>query len=127
MAAVLRALLTEVFEVVATVEDGEALVALVPLLAPDAIVCDIGLLRLSGLEAAQRLLARDPDTCVVIVTVSVDATCVARALAMGVRGYVAKPDASEELVTAVLAALGRRVYLSDSVRSVWPIRGPLDR
>ncbi|BCS32556.1 hypothetical protein TBR22_A17700 [Luteitalea sp. TBR-22] len=124
MAAVLRALLGEVFDVVAEVADGEALLAHSTALAPDAIVCDIGLPRLSGLDAAERLLARDAHACIVLVTIDVDPSCVNRALAIGVRGYVAKPDAGEELVPAVLAALARRVYLSSSVRPAPPSRHP---
>lgn len=118
MAAVLRALLAEVYDVVAVAHDGEALVALVTATAPDVVVCDIGLPRLSGLDAAERLLAGESTTCIVIVTITVDPSCVARALGMGVRAYVAKADAGEELLPAVDAALARRVYLSASVRAL---------
>lgn len=119
MAAVLRGLLAEVYDVVAVVADGEALVASVTRAVPDVVVCDIGLPRLSGLDAAQRLLADTPSTCIVIVTITLDTSCVTRALALGVRAYVAKPDAGEELLPAVRAALAHRVYLSASVRAVF--------
>lgn len=118
MAAELRALLAEEYDVVAVARDGEALVAMATSMTPDAIVCDIGLPLVSGLDAAERLLHSKSTDCIVIVTITLDASCVARALGMGVRAYVAKADAGEELLPAMHAAFGRRIYLSASVRSL---------
>ncbi len=118
MANALRALLAEAYDVAAVVADGEALLEAVATIGPDAVVCDIGLPSLSGLDAAERLLARASTLPIVIVTVRLDPSCVARALGMGVLAYVAKLDAGEELLPAMEAAFARRVYLSASVPTI---------
>ena len=52
----LRALVEPEFEVVATVGDGNALVAAVETLDPDVIVTDIAMPGLNGIAAAARIL-----------------------------------------------------------------------
>ena len=53
----LRAVLEPEFEVVATVGDGNALVAAAETLAPDVIVTDIAMPNFNGIAAAARSLA----------------------------------------------------------------------
>jgi DNA-binding NarL/FixJ family response regulator len=65
----LRALVETEFEVVATVGDGNALVAAAEALAPDVIVTDIAMPGLNGIAAASRILASNPSARIVFVTV----------------------------------------------------------
>jgi DNA-binding NarL/FixJ family response regulator len=44
---------------------------------------------------------------------------VRKALLAGIRGYVLKVDAGEELIPAVHEVLGGGNYLSQSIRSKW--------
>ena len=118
-AALLRSLLEGPFDVVGCVSDGEALVSAAERLCPDVIVCDIGLPRMDGIEAARRILARNRDARVVFVTVQSDVSVVERSLAEGALGYVVKMVAGDELVPAVHAALrGQR-----HVRGIAGFRG----
>ena len=103
--AVLVRLLQTDFDVVATVGDGRALVDAVARVSPDAIVTDISMPFLDGIEAAREILCRNPSARVVFVTVHTDALMMQRGLAVGGLGYVAKVSAGEELVPAVWAAL----------------------
>ena len=64
----LRALVEPEFEVVATVGDGNALVAAVEALAPDVIVTDIAMPGLNGIAAAARILGSNPAARIVFVT-----------------------------------------------------------
>ena len=109
--ALLERLLRTEFDVVATVGDGRALVEAVARVSPDAIVTDISMPVLDGIEAAQEILCRNASARVVFVTVHADALMMQRGLAVGGLGYVAKVSAGEQLVPAVWAALrGERWY-----------------
>src|SRR5262245_61820613 len=113
--ALLEQLLRPEFEIVAVVRDGHALVDAVARLSPDAVVTDISMPVVDGIEAAQTILERNPAARVVFVTVHADPLLARRGFAIGGLGYVPKVSAGEELVPAVWAALrGERWYLCSS-------------
>jgi DNA-binding NarL/FixJ family response regulator len=112
----LRALLTSEFDVIATVGDGDGLVAAADTLTPDVIVTDIAMPGLDGMAAAGEILQRNPRARIVFVTVHNDAEMVQKALATGVLGYVLKLTAGDELVPATHAALRGERYVSPLVR-----------
>jgi DNA-binding NarL/FixJ family response regulator len=112
VAAELRGVLGTECEVVATVGDGYALLAVAAALAPDVVVTDVAMPGLDGLAAARALLQRDPAARVVFVTVHTDAALVRQGLEAGALGYVPKLAAGEELLPAVRAALRGERYVS---------------
>ena len=117
MAVHLRSLLAAASEIVATVEDGPALVAAADALEPEVVVSDISMPRLSGLAAAQIILARHPATRIVFVSVHDERAVVRAALDSGGRGYVLKCDAGDELVAAVRAVVAGEEYVSTNARA----------
>lgn len=110
VAMLLRGILDQEFEVVATVEDGFALVAAARRLAPDVIVSDISMPGLDGIAAAAQLLRDDPRSRVVLVTSDYAADTARRAVEIGVLGLVTKPAAVHALLPAVRAALAGERY-----------------
>ena len=113
--ALLRALLETEFDVIGTVQNGQALVDAVSTLSPDVVVTDIAMPILDGIAAAREILRRNPAARVVFVTVHADPTLVRRGMAVGGLGYVPKVSAGDELVPAVWAALkGERWCLCNS-------------
>jgi DNA-binding NarL/FixJ family response regulator len=111
-AARLRKLLGVDFEVVASVEDGRALVDATERLSPDVVVADIDMPGVDGIAATALIRRHDPDARIVLVTVHSEAMLVEAGLAAGALGYVLKDTAGDELVPAVYAALGGRQYVS---------------
>jgi DNA-binding NarL/FixJ family response regulator len=110
-----RELLEPDFDVVAVVEDGHALVTSAARLLPDAIVTDISMPGLDGIEAVTLILRRDPKARIVFVTVHCEPILVKRGLTAGALGYVLKDAAGDELVAAVHAALGGERYVSSAL------------
>jgi DNA-binding NarL/FixJ family response regulator len=72
---------------------------------PDVIVMDQRMPRASGLEAAKRILAEDPDQAVVVLTAFPDKHVQAAAERLGVRGWMSKNDM--RLLPALLRAIAR--------------------
>ena len=111
-AARLRKLLGVAFDVIASVEDGRALVDATERLSPDAIVADIDMPGVDGIAATALIRRHDPDARIVLVTVHSEAMLVDAGLAAGALGYVLKDTAGDELVPAIHAALAGRQYVS---------------
>jgi CheY-like chemotaxis protein len=91
--------------VVDTAPDGEAALSAVATRTPDAIVCDVAMPRLDGLEFCRRIKA-DPGTRhvpVVLLTVHGGAQDRAAGLAAGCDAYLTKPFSPRQLVELLRA------------------------
>jgi two-component system invasion response regulator UvrY len=83
-------------------------------LAPQIVVMDIALPGVSGIDAMRRMLAREPETRVLIFSMYEEAIFANRALRAGACGYVTKASAPNVLVEAVHAiAHGKRFISTD--------------
>ena len=107
----LRKLLRADFDVIASVEDGDALVDAAERLSPDVIVTDIAMSGIDGIAAAVLIRRHDPNARIVFVTVHAN-HFVEAGLEAGALGYVLKDSAGDELIAAVRAALGGTRYVS---------------
>jgi DNA-binding NarL/FixJ family response regulator len=105
-------ILGEEYEVVGTAADGRELLELARELRPDAIVLDISMPRLNGIDAAHALKERLPDVALVMVTMHKDPQLAAQARAAGAAGYVTKAAAASELKQALRTVLAGGSYLT---------------
>lgn len=126
----LATVLREQFEIVATFSDGHELLAGMRTHAVEAVVLDISMPGLNGIEAAKRISGRYPSTAVVFLTMHSERAYVEEALRAGALGYVLKREAASELVRAVQSALSGKLYISasswqPSVAGVPPLRDVL--
>ena len=108
-------LLSGEFEVVGTVTNGRALLEEAKRLNPDAVVLDVSMPELNGIEAARRLSTLLPATKLIFVTQQLDPAYLHAAFAAGAMAYVAKQSAAKELVDAIRMALDDRYYVTPLV------------
>jgi DNA-binding NarL/FixJ family response regulator len=112
----IRCLVAPEFDVVSSVKEGLALVQAAFELRPDAIISDIHMPRLNGIDAGRQILQEGLCKAVILLTTYNEPQLVSSAMQAGIRGYVLKIEASEELVPSLWTVLGGGVYLS---RGVW--------
>jgi DNA-binding NarL/FixJ family response regulator len=125
----LGSLLRDEFDLVATVDNGLKLVALAKETRPDVIVADIGMPRLSGLDALRRLRAEGIAIKVIFLTMHADPSLASEALRAGASGYLLKHSAGDELIQAIREVLVGGVYVtpllaSDVVKSLTATEPP---
>jgi DNA-binding NarL/FixJ family response regulator len=93
---------SEGFEVVGEAEDGASAVALAEELDPALVLLDIQLPDVDGFEVVSRLLARDPEVAIVLVS-SRDRDAYGRRIeASGARGFISKADLSATTLERLL-------------------------
>src|SRR2546429_431950 len=88
-------------EVVAEASDGRMAAAAAREHHPDVAVLDILMPLLNGIDAAREIAATCPDTQVVLLTALDQERLVTEAVSAGVRGFVLKTQAEEDLVQAI--------------------------
>jgi DNA-binding NarL/FixJ family response regulator len=110
-----RLMLEPEFEMVGSVEDGQALLTAAKRLKPDIIVLDISMPLLNGIDAARQLSKLLPSTKLVFVTMHADADFVTEAFRAGASGYLLKRAAASELLTAIREVVLGRQYVSPLV------------
>jgi DNA-binding NarL/FixJ family response regulator len=108
-------LLEPEFEIVGTCADGHELLDVAASSKPDAVVLDIGMPVLNGLDAGARLLCLLPGVKLIYLTASADPALAGEALRLGASAYLLKTSAGSELVQAIRGALHGRTYVTPLV------------
>jgi DNA-binding NarL/FixJ family response regulator len=105
-------------EVVGEASTGLDAVELVKEQAPDVVVMDLNMPRLSGVEATRRLNEFVPATRVLVVSVSEQEDDVTEAILAGASGYVLKDRPVEEVVAGIQAAAAGESLISPRIASM---------
>jgi len=116
-----RKLLASEFAVVATASDGTGLLSAYAMHSPDVIVTDIAMHGLSGIEASRKVLAVQPGTPIVVLSMHREQDVVQSAFEAGVSGFVHKLSAGEDLIPAIHSVLAGKRFVSDSCK--YPSKG----
>jgi len=116
----LRALLERQpnLEVVGESENGRETIALASALKPDLVVMDIGMPVLNGIEATKTIVAENPATAVIILSMYADESYIMRALKAGARGYLLKDSAPADLISAIQAVSQSKSFFSPKVSRI---------
>jgi two-component system response regulator NreC len=116
----LRSLLerTGEFEVIAEAADGYHAIELATQQAPDVVLLDVAMPRLSGPDAAQYIRDKAPKVGVVMISMHADESYILRALKSGARGYLLKASPETEVVEAVRAVARGQAYFSPVITRI---------
>lgn len=118
-------LLTDVpdITVVGQAGSGEEAISLVKDLSPDIVFMDIRMPGIGGLKATRRILARQPETKVIVVSAFNDDVYPATLLKAGAYGYITKNADTEEIKTAVQTILANKIYVSPQLAQMLVVSG----
>ncbi|WP_237055458.1 response regulator [Microbulbifer sediminum] len=113
----MRALLDDMAGIAVIGESGDGLEALefIRRDPPDAVLLDVSLPGMNGLEVARYLSQHYPDVRILILSMHSGAEYVARALNAGAQGYLLKDSAFDELAEALKALFAGREYLCAAI------------
>lgn len=97
--------------VVGEAGDGEEAIRLADALEPQVIMMDCAMPGTSGLAATERILAKNPNVVILMLSMHSEATLVRQALDAGARGYILKDALDLDLAAAVKKAAGGQLVL----------------
>ncbi len=116
----LRGLLASEFEILGTASTGRQLLDLVLKVKPDAVLLDISMPILNGIETSRQLKTLAPAVKIVFVTQKEGREFIRGAFQAGASAYCLKQEAGTQMVYALREALAGRYYISPSLRQDIP-------
>lgn len=102
-------------KVIAEAESGEQSITRYMEFKPNVVVMDITMPGIGGLEAIERILAKDGSAKILVLSAHEDSVHPKRVLNAGAVGYLTKRSAAEELIKAIRTVASGKKYLEASV------------
>lgn len=113
----------DVLEVVGEASNGAEAVQLAAKLKPEVIVMDCQLPEMNGLEATRKILAAEPETAILMLSMHSEDTLVRQALEAGARGYVLKNAMDLDLARAIKEVAAGKSVLDPQVKQAESLKG----
>jgi len=92
--------------------DGVEALALAIESKPDLLILDYAMPEMNGIDVARLIHDRRPDVPMILMTVTAAEYLIAAAFGAGIRGFVLKRDAGDDLIRAIHAVVRGGVYVS---------------
>lgn len=102
-------------KVIAEAENGEMAIKAYVEHKPSVVVMDITMPGMGGLEAIERILAKDSSARILVLSAHEDSVHPKRVLNAGAMGYLTKRSAAEELIKAIRMVASGKKYIEASV------------
>ncbi len=102
-------------KVIAEAENGETAIKAYVEHKPNIVVMDITMPGMGGLEAIERILAKDSNARILVLSAHEDSVHPKRVLNAGAMGYLTKRSAAEELIKAIRVVASGKKYIEASV------------
>jgi DNA-binding NarL/FixJ family response regulator len=102
-------------EIVAEAGTGEEAVQLAEQLKPTIVLMDLNLPKMSGIEATKRIIQKQPNIGILILTMYDDDSSVFAAMRAGARGYLLKEANRNEIIRAIQAVGDGEAIFSPSI------------
>ena len=101
--------------VIGEAANGREAVTMAAALSPQIVVLDVAMPILNGIEAAEQILKVNSKTGIIILTMHADESYLLRALNVGVKGYLLKESAEEDLLLAIKAVANGKPFFSRAI------------
>lgn len=95
--------------------DGSEAIKLYEMYIPDVLLMDIRMATMSGIEAAEQILAKHKNAKILFLTTFSDDEYIVKALKIGAKGYLLKQDYDSILPALKAVSIGQSVFGSDVV------------
>lgn len=102
-------------EIAGEADDGIEAIEKIEKINPDISILDISMPKMTGLDAARNLLKYNKERKIIILTRHDNEEYVRQAMNYGVRGYMLKDSAGDDLIKAVKDVMNGNIYLSPKV------------
>jgi DNA-binding NarL/FixJ family response regulator len=102
-------------EVVGEAANGREAVRLATELSPNIVLMDVAMPLLNGIDAAEQIRKAGSQVGIIMLTMHADESYVLRALSAGVKGYLLKESAEDDLLRAVKAVAENRPFFSPAI------------
>lgn len=113
-------------EVTGEAGDGAEAVRLVQELKPNVVVMDCAMPNMNGLQATRKILEKQPQTLVLMLSMHPEETLVRQALDAGARGYVLKNAVDLELGAAIRRVVAGETVLDSQLSRPAALKGDRD-
>jgi two-component system, NarL family, response regulator NreC len=84
-------------------------------LSPQIVVMDVAMPILNGIEAAEQIINANSNIGIIILTMHADESYLLRALNVGVKGYLLKESAEEDLLLAIRSVARGKPFFSRAI------------
>ncbi len=104
------------FEVCGEAEDGNTAMKLIREHEPELAVIDIELKgNINGIELVKAIKERYPKTSTLVMSIDDGTLYAERSIRAGAKGYIAKEEASENILNAIQSVMNGKLYLSKEI------------
>jgi len=103
------------WEICGEAADGREAVEKAGSLKADAVIIDIGMPMLNGLQATRQIIKANPHVKVLVLTLHDSDQVIREVLDAGARGFLLKSDAARDLISAVQALHRGNTYFTSKV------------
>jgi putative nucleotidyltransferase with HDIG domain len=101
---------------ITTAPDGPTAIAMAETAPPDLLLTDIRMPGMTGLEAAKRIVSRNPEISVVVMTGFGEFDTLLETVRIGVSGFLVKPFTPDDLRKTVEESLHKGLYFKKNTR-----------
>ena len=105
----------EGMEIVSEADNGRDAVRISRELRPDIVIMDIAMTDMNGIEATRRIIAANPETKVLALSMHKEKRLIFEMFDAGAKGYLLKDCAFEEVMRAISIMQQGELYLSPKI------------
>ena len=98
--------------------DGQAAIDLFHQMQPDILLMDIRMQGMTGLEAGECILKKDPNAKILYLTTFLDDEYIVKALNIGAKGYMVKQNFDSIVPSLKAVAAGQTVFGADIITKI---------